>query len=136
MERKKQHLRIERKHSRLKTEIPCVLGCPGGDLSAGLIRDMSQGGLKLSCGQDTIYNILPENNRTPGMISDVMVEIQYEILRPDQTTLAVKCNANLIHFERLAQNNFHLGIEFVRMDKSTKKGLRSYLQSALETQQA
>lgn len=130
MERKKQHLRIERKHPRVDTEVNCVLGVPGRELSAALICDMSEGGLKFSCERQTIYNILPENKRTPGLINDVVVEIRFELQPPDLAAQAIECKASLVHFERLAQDDFHVGIEFMQMDKTAKQELHTFLESA------
>jgi hypothetical protein len=33
----------------------------------------------------------------------------------------------VIHFERLAQDDFHVGLQFTSMDKATKKALNAYL---------
>ena len=134
MDGKKQHLWIERKYTRVDTEIHCVVGLPGSDLSAGLIRDISEGGMNFSCGRHTIYNIFPEYNRTPGLTTGVMVEVRFELQQADQTMLAIKCNARLIHFERRSQDNFHVGTKFIQMNKAAKKALRAYLESAFKRQ--
>ena len=132
MNRIKQHLWIERKYARIDTEINCLVGLPGGDLSAGMIRDISEGGLNFSCKRPTIYNIFPEYNRTPGLTPGVMVEVHFELQHADRTTLAIKCNARLLHFERRSQDNFHVGMKFIKMDKTTKKALCAYLESAFD----
>ena len=132
--RKKQHLWIERKYTRIDTDINCVVGLPGCDLAAGLIRDISEGGLNFSCERPTIYNIFPEYNRTPGLTTGVIVEVRFELQGADQATQTIKCNARLIHFERRSQDNFHIGIKFIKMDKATKNALRAYLESAFERQ--
>ena len=136
MNRIKQHLWIERKYARIDTEINCLVGLPGGDLSEGKIRDISEGGLNFSCERPTIYNIFPEYNRTPGLTPGVIVEVHFELQHADRTTLAIKCNARLLHFERRSQDNFHVGMKFIKMDKATKNELRTYLESALERQDA
>ena len=134
MVREKRHLRIERKHSRVETGIHCVVGLPDSNLSAGKILDLSAGGLKFSCGRRTLHNILPEHKRTPGLVTGIEVEIHFELQLPDQTALSIKCNARLIHFERLAQDNFHVGAKFTRMDKTVKKSLQTYLKPTPEKQ--
>ena len=134
MEINKQHLRIERRYSRIETGIPCVVGLPGDELSTCYISDMSEGGLKFSCGHHTICNILPENRRTPDLVTDVLVEIHFELADRGPTALVIKCTATLVHFERLAQDEYHVGVQFVRLDKTMRKGLHAYMQSVLEQQ--
>ena len=123
MNRKKQHLWIERKYARIDAAIDCVVGLPGSDLAAGIIRDISEGGLNFSCERPTIYNIFPEYNRTPGLTTGVMVEVRFELQQAGREMLAIKCNARLIHFERRSQDNFHVGIKFINMDRAAKKGI-------------
>jgi len=129
----KQHLWIERKYPRIETGIHCVVGLPGSELSAAYILDLSEDGLKFSCGRHTLYDILPEDMRTPDHVTGVMIEIHFELPRPDLPALVVKCNASLVHFARLAQDEFHAGVKFSHMDKATRKGLQAYLRSVLET---
>lgn len=134
MEIIKQHLRIERKHLRLKAEIHCMIGLPNGELSDAQICDLSAGGLKFSCGRHTISNILPENIRAPIPLTGTSVKIQFELQQPDQAALTVKCEARVVHFERLAQDIFHVGLQFISMDKTEKKALHAYLESTTKKQ--
>ncbi|MGB5443852.1 MAG: PilZ domain-containing protein [Gammaproteobacteria bacterium] len=134
MEINKQHQRIAREYPRIKVEIHCSVGLPGGNFSAGLIRDLSEGGLKFSCGLQTIHSILPEDLRTPDLVNGVMVKLLFELPRAGLGALAVECDASLVHFERFSHDDFHVGIQFSHLDKVTRKGLRTYLQSALEAQ--
>ena len=129
MTREKRNLQIERKHPRVGTGIDCVVGLPESDLSAGKILDLSAGGLKFSCGRRTIHNILPEHKRTPGMVTGIVVEMHFELQLPGLKALPVKCNARLIHFERLAQDSFHVGVRFSQMGKSATRSLHTYLES-------
>jgi len=134
MEIIKQHLRIERKHLRVKADIHCRIGLPDGDLSDGQICDLSSGGLKFSCGRHTIGNILPENIRTPIPITGIAVEIHFELQQPDQAAYPIKCKARVVHFERLAQDNFNIGLQFTSMDKTTEETLQAYLESVTTNQ--
>ena len=130
----KQHLWIKRKHPRFKADIHCVVGLPNSDLSDGKIHDLSVDGLKFSCARHTIHNILPENRRTPGPVMDIVVEIHFELQLPDLTAQAVKCKATLVHFERLAQDEFHVGVQFINMNKTATKVLEAFLETAQEKQ--
>jgi len=130
----KQPLWIKRKHSRVKTDIHCEVGLPNNDLSDGQILDLSDDGLKFGCARHTIHNILPENRRTPGPVMDIVIEIHFELQLPDLTAQAVKCKATLIHFERLAQEKYHVGVHFINMNNTATKALEAFLETALEKQ--
>jgi hypothetical protein len=130
----KQHLWIKRKHPRFKADIHCVVGLPNSDLSDGQIHDLSVDGLRFGCARHTIHNILPENRRTPGPVMDIVVEIHFELQLPNLTAQAVKCKATLVHFERLAQDEFHVGVQFINMNKTATKALEAFLETAQEKQ--
>jgi len=130
----KRHLWIKRKHPRVKTDIPCVVGPPDCDLSTGQVYDLSVDGLKFGCTRHTIHNILPENRRTPGPVMDIVIEIHFELQLPDLKTQAMNCKATLIHFERLSQDEFHVGVQFINMDKTATEALEAFLETALEKQ--
>ncbi|NOR41446.1 MAG: hypothetical protein GQ537_09565 [Gammaproteobacteria bacterium] len=134
MEITKHHLWIERKHLRVKVEIPCMIGLPDGSLSEAQICDLSAGGLKFNCRRHTINNILPENITAPIPLTGVTLQIQFELQRPDHAIHPVQCEARVVHFERLAQDDFHIGLQFTPMDEATKKALHDYLESVAKNQ--
>ena len=134
MEISKHHLRIERKHLRVKTDIHCTIGLPNGDLSDAQICDLSSGGLKFSCGRHTVNNILPENITAPIPLTGIAVEIHFELKQSDQAALPVKCEARVVHFERLAQDEFHVGLQLTSIDETAIKALHAYLESVAKNQ--
>ena len=134
MEITKHHLRIERKHLRVKVEIPCMIGLPDGDLSEAQICDLSAGGLKFNCRRHTINNLLPENVTAPIPLTGITLEIQFELQQAKQAAHPVKCEARVVHFERLAQDDFHIGLQFTSMDEATKKALDAYMESVAKNQ--
>ena len=129
MEITEHHLRIERKHLRVKVAIPCTIGLPSGSLSEAQICDLSAGGLKFNCRRDTVNNILPENTSTPILLTGITLEIHFELQQPDHATHPVKCKGRVIHFERLAQDDFHVGLQFTSLENTTEAALNSYLES-------
>jgi len=134
METTKHHLRIERKHLRVKVDMYCMIGLPGGDLSDAQICDLSSGGLKFNCKRQSINNILPEHITAPIPLTGMALEIHFELTLPDQAAHLAKCEARVIHFERLAQEDFHVGMQFTSMDKTTEEALRAYLESVSNRQ--
>ena len=63
------------------------------------------------------------------MVTGIVVEMHFELQLSDQKALPVKCNAHLIHFERLAQDSFHVGVRFSQMGKAATRSLHTYLES-------
>lgn len=125
MDIKQQHLRIERAYQRINTDFPCSVGLPNGELSAARILNLSVNGLKFSCGRDTFHRMLPEDQRTPGRVVDVTIEIDFELHPRGQPASACNTQAAIIHSERLSQDEFHIGVQFTRIDDDTFKLLKA-----------
>jgi len=108
----------------------------GSDACGGLqpvrILNLSIGGLKFSCGLRVINSILPEDQRTPGQILDVEMDISFELSREDATVLPVRTRARVVHSERLAQDEFHVGVQFMELEASVAGTLETYINELLE----
>jgi c-di-GMP-binding flagellar brake protein YcgR len=122
--------REKRKHFRTHTDIPCEIGLHQPGPSSARILNLSAGGLKFGCDRATIHNILPEDQRTPGRVWDVRIEIHFTLQAGDRPAIPVSVNARVIHSERLAQDEFHVGVEFSEIDAATLKALEDYLLEA------
>lgn len=134
VDKNKQHFRIDRKHRRVAADIACEVGNESG---AGLlpvrILNLSIGGLKFRCGMQVIDSILPEDQRTPGQILDVELDIVFELPQAgDASPLSVRTHATIVHSERLAQDEFHVGVQFIDLEKSISESLESYINTRLE----
>ena len=108
----------------------CEVG--GGDLLPARIRNLSIGGLKFSCGLQVINSILPEDQRTPGQILDVEMDVSFAIPRGDAPVLPVRTRAKVVHSERLAQDEFHVGVQFISLSDTAIGPLESYINELLE----
>lgn len=123
----RQHLRSDRKYFRVKTEIPCEVGPAGGEMKVALIRDLSCGGVKFSCNQQVINNIFPNNEAPLGVVLDVYVDIHFRLQPEDEGTESIKTGARVIHTERLAQDLFQVGVQFINLDEMASKQLESFI---------
>lgn len=83
------------------------------------ILNLSAGGLMFGCGRDTFNQILPKDQRIPGQVTDIVIEIRFNLSPPSQSSLPIDANARVIHSERLAQDIFHIGTSFINMDDTT-----------------
>jgi len=127
--------REKRQYFRVDTEIPGTVRLPKGDILPTTIVNLSVGGLKFSCGRDTVHQILPKDQQTPGQITGVMIEIQFDLQPLEQPQLSLNTRARVIHSERLAQDVFHIGIEFIHIDESDIMALKGYIDATLSQQQ-
>ena len=123
-----QHFRSNRRHSRIRADLSCQVGPPGGDLSTGLILDISIGGLKFSCSHDTVNNIILEGERTVGLILDAGIDIQFKLPSDNKRTTVIKTSARIIHSERLAQDVYHVGIQFNSLSINALRQLEAYIE--------
>ena len=108
---------------------------PKGELLPAIIVNLSVDGLKFSCGRDTVHQILPKDQQTPGQVTGVMIEIQFDLQPPAQPPLPLNTRARVIHSERLAQDVFHVGIQFIHIDESDLMALKGYIDATLSQQQ-
>jgi hypothetical protein len=80
-----------------------------------------------------INSILPEDQRTPGQILDVEMDISFDLpLGGDPPSLPVRTRARVVHSERLAQDEFHVGVQFIDLEESLSGQIESYINALLE----
>ena len=123
-----QHFRSNRRHRRICAALSCEIGQPGGKLFTAQILDISIGGLKFSCSHDTVNNIIPEGERTIGLIMDAGIDIQFKLPSDKKRTTAIKTSARIIHSERLAQDVFHVGVQFNALNINALRQLETYVE--------
>ena len=112
----------------------CEVGSDASsELQPARILNLSIGGLKFKCGMQVINSILPEDQRTPGQILDVEMDIAFDLPSLDETpVLPVRTRARVIHSERLAQDEFHVGVQFMELEESISGPIERYITALLE----
>ena len=123
----RQHLRGDRKNSRVKTQIPCQVGPPGGEISVALILDLSCGGVKFSCNQHVVNNLFPEEEAPLGVVLDVFINIQFNLSEDDAPDSLIKTGARVVHTERLAQDLFQVGVQFIDLTQPVTEKLQIFI---------
>jgi hypothetical protein len=130
----KQHFRIDRQHLRVAIDLACEVGGDGCDGPQPVrMLNLSIGGLKFSCGLRVINSILPEDQRTPGQILDVEMEISFGLPVGDAPVLPIRTRGRVVHSERLAQDEFHVGVQFIDLTNSVTEPIEKYINHLLET---
>ena len=122
-----QHFRSNRKHLRIGTELCCQVGQPGGKLDTAQVLDLSIGGLKFRCSHATVNNLIPEGERTVGLIMDVMVDVHFKLPAETKRANSIKTTARIVHSERLAQDVFHVGVQFTGLEIKDIQQLEAYI---------
>ena len=125
----KQHFALDRKHERIATEIPCRLGLPDEREYQGTVINLSAGGLRLACNLATYEAIIPVEQRTPGQVIDVHIAIRFTLSPDNRPPVDLQLRAIVIHSERLAQDSFHIGIQFEGIGNSDFNLLEEYVQA-------
>lgn len=123
-----EHLRSNRKHLRIHADLSCEVGQPGGKLCSTQILDISIGGLKFSCSHEIVNYLIPEGERTVGLIMDVEIDVQFKLPSKTTRTTAIKTGARIVHSERLAQDLFHVGIQFSTLNLNALRQLEAYIE--------
>ena len=58
---------------------------------------------------------------------DVEIEVQFHLQDEAQSETLIKTSARIVHSERLAQDLFHVGVQFLVLDKAASRALETYV---------
>jgi hypothetical protein len=122
-----QHFRSNRKHLRIDAELGCQVGSPGSKPDTAQVLDLSVGGLKFKCSHAIVSNIIPEGERTVGLIMDVMIEVQFKLPSGSKRDTSIKTGARIVHSERLAQDVYHVGVQFTGLGVNAVQQLEAFI---------
>jgi hypothetical protein len=125
---KKQHFWIDREHERIATKMPCLIGPDSDNAKPAVIINLSAGGLKFACNREAFNLLLPEDQRIPGQVSDVEIGIQFKLpVAGENTPLAIHTRGRIIHTERLAQDSYTLGVQFIDLDENDGLAIAAHI---------
>jgi len=125
---KKQHFWIDREHVRITTRIPCQVGPVGGVKQGATIVNLSAGGLKFACTQAVFTLLLPEEQRIPGQVIDVDIGMHFQLQGADDDPVTIDTAARIIHTERLAQDNYTLGVQFTALNDADTRVIETFIE--------
>jgi c-di-GMP-binding flagellar brake protein YcgR len=133
MAEKKQHFWIDRQYTRIGTTLSCSAGVPSGQPATVEMLNLSAGGMKFSCSQAVFTELLPESQRTPGLIQDVLIEVEFQFAQPDREPCTIRTPAAVIHTERLAQDCYHVGVQFRQLPEQDARSVEQYIAQLEQT---
>ncbi len=130
--RKQQHHWINRRYHRARVDLPCELCFPGGGPASVRILNLSVGGLKFCCGQEVLFALLPEGQRVPGQVAGVEVGIRFQFKSVHDNQTSLRTNVSVVHTERLAQDKYHVGVQFIGLDNESFRAIEDYVEQCSE----
>ncbi len=130
MAKKQQHFWIDREHDRITTELPCQVGPVSGIRKSATIINLSAGGLKFTCTREVFNLLLPVEQRIPGQVIDVHIGIHFQLQAAGRKKpLSMHSTARIIHTERLAQDSYTVGAQFIALRDTDIRGIEHFMQA-------
>jgi len=96
-------------------------------MNVALMLDLSCGGVKFSCNQHVINGMFTEDEAPLGVVLDVFINIHFNLSEDESLDSLIKTGARVIHTERLAQDLFHVGVEFIDLTQVATKSLQDFI---------
>lgn len=120
----------KRQYPRIKTRLPLNIISQSGDVLSAISLDMSLEGLQIECDHQTQQQLIRANKKhSPGQPVEMDVQIQIPVTRHSLSRMEMRCR--LVITRRLAQNTYHLGLNYLELG-DTKK-LETFLDKQLKT---
>ena len=108
-----------RQFPRIKTRIPLHIINQNGEALFATALDMSLDGLQIECDHKTQQQIIQGNEKqTPGQPVEMDIQIKIPITKNSSTRMEMRCR--LVIARRLAQNKYHLGLNYLQLDDTDK----------------
>jgi len=96
-------------------------------MNVALMLDLSCGGVKFSCNQQVINSMFTESEAPLGVVLDVFVNISFNLSEDESDGSLIKTGARVIHTERLAQDLYQVGVEFIDLTQAATKSLQDFI---------
>jgi 5-formaminoimidazole-4-carboxamide-1-beta-D-ribofuranosyl 5'-monophosphate synthetase len=82
-----------------------------------------------------LFDLLPEDQRMPGQVDGIKIGIRFQFSSGNAPTTTLQANVSVVHTERLAQDKYHVGVQFINLDKATARMLEDYVEECRDTSQ-
>lgn len=117
----------ERRHyPRVLTELPLEIVTEGGESACGTIRNLSMGGVEISCDRWCADRILPSGHQAfPGQ--PIHAQLRWRVKAADGTEKAVEAAGEIVVSRRLSQDEYRVGIHFLHFDGDSEQNLQDYV---------
>jgi hypothetical protein len=118
-----------RNQQRVDVTADIVLEKPDGCQCNCTTANLSRSGVMVSCDQSTA-NLLAQGNRAPAPGNPVPVKARFSVpIQPAQPVIIAA--GNIVHFRRIAQDRFQVGIQFEEFEGGGCACVDRYVRSLL-----
>ncbi len=112
---------------RVKSTLRAQLSVRGANTQPVLIEQISEVGLDFLCDAGAQCRIMPEEQKIPGPVFDVYVDIAFWLPNSDRE-LQTRCQ--VLFCRRLSQNSYRFGCEFHQLSDADQELLQDFVQQA------
>ena len=121
-----------RRYIRITTDLHAEIQIDDSAKIGVTVVDLSEGGIKIDCDQEIAYALLPVDQRTPGPVYDLNLELGIEL--PKGSGEQIRCQCRVVFFHRLAQDHFQFGLQFQEVGSEDQRRIRHYIAEQLFSQ--
>lgn len=118
----------KRQYPRIKARLPLEIISSSGDVLSAVSLDMSLDGLQVECDHKTHQQLMRASEKqNPGQPVEMDVQIQLPLSQHSMSRMEMRCR--LVIIRRLAQNTYHLGLNYLKHEDTNK--LEEFLDNQL-----
>lgn len=119
----------ERRHyPRISTELPLEIVTAGGETATATIRNLSMGGVEISCDRWCADRILPSGHQAfPGQ--PITAQLRWQITSADGSAQPVQATGEIVVSRRLSQNEYRVGIQILRFEDDGERVVEQHVRT-------
>lgn len=119
----------ERRHyPRVAADLPLEIVTEGGESAKGTIRNLSVGGVEISCDRWCADRILPSGHQAfPGQ--PIKAQLRLSLPAADGSNQPVEAAGEIVVSRRMSQNEYRVGIHFLRLDGDGEQLVAQYVRA-------
>ena len=109
----------KRQFPRVKARLPLKIINPDGDILQATSLDMSLDGIMVECDHQTQQQLMSGNEKeNPGQPIEFHVQVQIPVTKNSNHRVEMRCR--LVTSRRLAQDTYHLGLNYLDFENTEK----------------
>lgn len=117
-----------RLYQRISTELPLELHTDDGESARAIIRNLSVGGLEISCDRWCADRILPSGHQAfPGQ--PISARLRWQLAGGDGADHAVEATGEIVVSRRLSQNEYRVGIHILGFKDDGERLVDQYVRA-------
>lgn len=100
----------------------------GGETATATIRNLSMGGVEISCDRWCADRILPSGHQAfPGQ--PITAQLRWQITSADGSAQPVQATGEIVVSRRLSQNEYRVGIQILRFEDDGERVVEQHVRT-------